>query len=219
MHMSGQPDVTEYWQGVYAAAAQPGLPALPSQFAVFAAGETPPRSLVVDVGCGNGRDAFLFARHGHDVVGLDAAPAAIDGCRASQAGNGLPARFMCADICDSVAMEQVMAPWQGAQADAILVYSRFFLHAVPEAGQSALLALTLTLAEHAQTRLALEFRTVRDAALPKQAAHHYRRFIDPLDLMAQASKLGLKTRYFVEGFGFAKHGPEDAHVARCIFSA
>lgn len=219
MYMSEQPGVIEYWQHVYAAAAQRDIPTLPSQFAVFAAGETPARSLVVDVGCGNGRDSFLFARHGHAVAGIDAASAAIDGCTQANLRQGLDVRFLCADICDSGVLEQLQAQLRLAQADAILVYSRFFLHAVPQPGQTALLAMALALAAHAPTRLAVEFRTVRDAALPKRAASHYRRFIDPLDLICEAGKLGLKTDYFVEGFGFAKHGQEDAHVARCIFSA
>jgi hypothetical protein len=132
--------------------------------------------------------------------------------------SGLDASFMCADICDSGVLDQLRLQLLQRQTGAVLVYSRFFLHSVPEPGQSALLALVLALAAHAPTRLAVEFRTLSDAALPKRTSGHYRRFIDPLDLITQATKLGLKTDYFVEGIGFAKHGPEDAHVARCIFS-
>jgi hypothetical protein len=34
----------------------------------------------------------------------------------------------------------------------------------------------------------------------------------------QAEGRGFQLDFFVEGLGFAKHGQEDAHVARCIFS-
>jgi SAM-dependent methyltransferase len=216
--MTEQNRIVEYWQGFYSAPAQRELPMLPSQFAVFVAGETPQPSLVIDVGCGNGRDSFLFARHGHAVLGIDAAQAAIASCQASQQRSGLDASFLCADICSHDTLAQLTPQLRQPQAGAVLVYSRFFLHAVPEPGQSALLALALALAAHGPTRLAVEFRTVRDAALPKRAASHYRRFIDPEELMSQAGKLGFKTDYFVQGIGYAKHGPEDAHVARCIFS-
>lgn len=52
------------------------VPRLPSQFAIFVGNEVmteslPPVASVIDVGCGNGRDAFFFARLGYDVGGLD----------------------------------------------------------------------------------------------------------------------------------------------------
>jgi len=218
MQTRDRSDILDYWQGVYAAPAQGGIPALPSQFAAFAAGEAPPGALVVDVGCGNGRDSFLFARHGHRVIGVDASSAAIAECKKTQRVNGLGVIFLCADVCDGNLVEQLRLQFPLELVSHILVYSRFLLHAVPESGQSALFALTLALGTSTPTRLAVEFRTVRDAGLPKLATSHFRRFIDPLSVVMQATNLGLKTEYFVEGFGFAKFGVEDAHVARCIFS-
>ncbi|MFT6074064.1 MAG: 2-polyprenyl-3-methyl-5-hydroxy-6-metoxy-1,4-benzoquinol methylase [Yoonia sp.] len=34
---------------------------------------------VLDVGCGQGRDALLTARHGHNVVGVDLSPSGCSG--------------------------------------------------------------------------------------------------------------------------------------------
>ncbi len=44
---------------------------------------------ILDVGCGAGLAAEALARHGHDVLGIDAAGDAIDAARAHVAGRGL----------------------------------------------------------------------------------------------------------------------------------
>jgi 2-polyprenyl-6-hydroxyphenyl methylase/3-demethylubiquinone-9 3-methyltransferase len=44
---------------------------------------------ILDVGCGAGLAAEAFARHGHDVLGIDAAGEAIEVARAHAAGQGL----------------------------------------------------------------------------------------------------------------------------------
>ena len=65
--------------------------------------------------------------------------------------------------------------------------------------------------------LALEFRTSRDEFLSKVTESHYRRFINPLAVVAKGNHLGFSCEYFVEGFGYAKYKSDDAHVARIIF--
>ena len=44
---------------------------------------------ILDVGCGAGLAAEALARHGHDVLGIDAAGEAIEAARAHAAGQGL----------------------------------------------------------------------------------------------------------------------------------
>ena len=50
---------------------------------------------ILDVGCGAGLAAESLARHGHDVLGIDAAGEAIDAARAHAAGQGLPLAYRC----------------------------------------------------------------------------------------------------------------------------
>ncbi len=67
------------WEQVYADAKsvwgeQPDL--LLMEIASFV-----PQGLVLDLGMGEGRNGMYFARHGHDVRGIDRSPAAVAKCR------------------------------------------------------------------------------------------------------------------------------------------
>ena len=55
------------------------------------------RSKVLDVGCGTGEHTILLTRLGYDVLGVDAAPTAIDQARENAAAKGVDARFEVAD--------------------------------------------------------------------------------------------------------------------------
>ncbi len=52
---------------------------------------------VLDVGCGTGEHTILLTRLGYDVLGVDAAPTAIEQARANAAEKGVDARFEVAD--------------------------------------------------------------------------------------------------------------------------
>ncbi len=55
---------------------------------------------VLDVGCGTGENALHLAALGRRVLGIDAAPTAIERARSKAAARGLPAAFQVADALD-----------------------------------------------------------------------------------------------------------------------
>lgn len=55
---------------------------------------------VLDVGCGQGRDALFIARAGHRVTGVDYAPSGIRDLTAAAESQGLPITGLVADITD-----------------------------------------------------------------------------------------------------------------------
>jgi len=55
------------------------------------------RGRVLDVGCGTGEHTILLTRLGYDVLGVDAAPTAVEQARENAAGQGVDARFEVAD--------------------------------------------------------------------------------------------------------------------------
>ncbi len=59
---------------------------------------------VLDVGCGTGEHALLFASYGYDAVGVDASPRAIELARAKAHERGLSATFL---VGDGLALEQL----------------------------------------------------------------------------------------------------------------
>jgi len=67
----------------------------PAVVALAAAGHIAGR--VLDIGCGTGEHTILLAGAGHDVVGFDGAPTAVDQARRNAAAKGVPARFEVAD--------------------------------------------------------------------------------------------------------------------------
>jgi SAM-dependent methyltransferase len=55
---------------------------------------------VIDVGCGTGENALFLASRGRSVLGVDAAPTAIERARAKAAERGLAATFVVGDALD-----------------------------------------------------------------------------------------------------------------------
>lgn len=201
-----------YWNDYYASSQVKLLP--PSQFAAFIASEVTKDFHILDVGCGNGRDSLFFSSQGYKVVGIDRSDAAIDNCRAAADARGLNAGFHCAGVDELPAYDMSDLP----TGNAVLVYARFFLHALPEELEDKLLTWIVSLSEKCAVRFAAEFRTDKDASLPKSTSEHYRRYINPNDFLAKLIRAGFKIDYSVEGFGFAKYKNDDAHVARFLVS-
>lgn len=204
-----------HWNRFYSSAS---APVLPSQFCVFVANEVEQPVNVVEFGCGNGRDSLFFARHGWPVIGVDASEAAITACRETARAQNTAAKFHQASVSDPGCYQTVRTLLADQAAAPLLVYARFFLHAIDQTAQTALLTgVRDLLGEHGGV-FAVEFRTDRDASLNKTTEQHYRRFIKPADLVAEAATLGFDIAYFSEGFGFAKYKDDDAHVARLLLT-
>jgi SAM-dependent methyltransferase len=205
-------DSTIYWNEFYSSKATAQLD-LPSQFAVFVLNEIDRNSLIIDVGCGTGRDSLFFASRGARVIGVDASHSAVELCRSKSTSLGFSnTEFICSDITDSGLRQRLNVP-KGAP---VCLYARFFLHAIPEEGEDAFFRLAAEISPEVQ--VAIEFRTDRDAHQAKTTDHHFRRFILPVSTVARGAVHGFSPIYFVEGFGFAKHKHDDAHVARVIFA-
>lgn len=205
----------QYWENYYAARKSTRV-AAPSQFAVFVAQEISEDATVIDVGCGNGRDSIFFATQAHPVLGLDGSPAAIETCRTVAGATGEEhARFEAIGVTDpgfASTLSRAVADAHGQ----VVVYARFFLHAITDAEQTEMISSVAT-ALRTGDLFTVEYRTTKDAALAKETAEHYRRYIDPSRLIVEVSSKGFSVEYAVEGFGFAKYHHDDAHAARAVF--
>ncbi len=206
---------SDYWNSYYASRAVLKLSA-PSQFAAFVAQEAGDAHLIIEVGCGNGRDSLFFARHGFQVVAIDGSEAAISKCeesRQAQSLNGIS--FICASVGDDGFAEALVQARTGSEGPA-MAYARFFLHAITDAEETAFFA-AMGAALREGDHLAVEYRTLRDAVGKKTTAAHYRRYIEPSQVIINAARFGFVVEYAAEGFGFAKYLDDDAYVARTVF--
>ena len=219
--MTGAQPARDYWGSYYG---RREAPVLPSQFALFVAneiatGELPPVGTICDVGCGNGRDALFFLQLGYQVLGLDASTAAIAACRERLAGmsEDLAARGRFVD-----GPADQGSSWQDlgkGVAGPVLVYARFFFHAIDDDAEAAVIAHAAELIGRNGGAFCAEFRTPEDRDAAKVTPEHYRRFIDPQAFAARVAAAGLKPVWQAEGRGMAKYRQDDAHVARLIATA
>lgn len=71
-------------------------------FEQFCAAQVGPGTTVLDLGCGQGRDALLFARHGASVVGVDISAVGVEQLNARAAVEGLPIQAFVGDVLADV---------------------------------------------------------------------------------------------------------------------
>ena len=201
-----------HWNAFYSEGV---VPMLPSQFAAFVAGEFPDIPTFIDLGCGNGRDVWLFERQGKNVIAVDGSEEGIANCR-RQFAHSNKVGLICGQIQEESTWAHVERALDDAAPGPVVLYARFFLHAITEDAQEVLLRHAAKILTKRGGALCVEYRTDRDQDLRKQTAGHFRRFIKPYELIQSMANFGYKVRYNVEGYGFAKYKQDDAHVARMI---
>ena len=175
--------------------------------------------IVVDLGCGDGRDTCAAAASGLTVIALDVSPVGIECMEQLARDRGLGDRVhpLLVDIGDGEALRSALTPYtQPAGRPPVAFVGRFLLHAVAESTQQSLLRVISELAGPGDV-VALEFRTTADEGLPKEHGRHYRRFLDAADLIATLrDDLGLQILHEEEGRGLSPYGDEDPVLCRVV---
>lgn len=202
-------DNTDYWNQYYKNRI---CPENPSSFAQYVATLIEPGRKLVDLGCGNGRDAVFFAAQGLRVTALDTSEEAIAQLNQRGIRN---AAFLCGDFVNS----EIHQPESYDYA-----YSRFTLHAINHSQEQVLLK-NIFRGLRSGGKLFIEVRSVHDPLFGKgkQAEHnayfydnHYRRFIVLDELTASLEQHGFRVEYAQERTGFAPYGNADPPVIRVV---
>jgi bifunctional enzyme CysN/CysC len=197
----------EHWKAFYTRAT---VASNPSPFAESVAEGLEGGRSILEIGCGNGRDASFFSRQGHAVTALDRSAAAIEKCREDYAD--LAIDFLAGDMTE--------------HADVLrdgfdLVYSRFVLHAMPLQEEIGTLQAAFS-ALRPGGEILIECRSINDPLArqgevigPTERIHgHYRRFIIMEDLQARLETAGFEVLSAIEGNGLAVFGDDDPVVIR-----
>lgn len=202
-------DNTAYWNRYYRNSL---CPTEPSPFARYVATLIDSGRTIVDLGCGNGRDAVYFASLGLNVVAIDSSRSAIDMLNERGVGN---ARFVCDDFINSETHRPGCYDY---------VYSRFTIHSI-NMNQEQVLLQNMFRALAPGGKFFIEVRSIHDTIygrgeLVERNAYfydnHYRRFIVLDELVASMQKHGYIVEYAEERSGFAPYGNDDPPIIRIV---
>jgi SAM-dependent methyltransferase len=201
-----------YWANFYA---RTGFTSGSSFFEMVSArGDVP--GVVVDVGCGDGRDSLAFAAAGCSVLGVDRCEVAVRRAVARARQEGLSARFVVGDVADGVWLRAVLDEVIASASGPVLFYLRFVLHSVAEPVQEALMGV-LGQCARVGDLVAAEFRTEKDEGLAKAFGKHFRRFQNgPAFGVALGERWGFEVLEEQEGTGLAPYRDEDPELYRVI---
>jgi SAM-dependent methyltransferase len=179
--------------------------------------ETPAR--IIDIGCGDGRDAFAFASSGRRVLGLDRSHVAVQYANRHAADLGVAdkVRFQAVDVSDTAALAQILSDeLADAAVEPVLFYLRFFLHSIPEEVQAGLLGVLDQLARPGDM-FAAEFRTDQDSNRLHVHRKHYRRFQNGSEFgTALRERYGFQVLHEEESAGLSPYRGEDPVLYRVI---
>lgn len=202
-----------YWAHYYQSGAAPEDPSLFAKYVrenYIKAG-----SALIELGCGNGRDARYFAANGLNVLAVDQVASEIDELTLNN-GQKDKLNYLTADFTDM--------PNNGKAYDAI--YSRFTLHSVTAEGQRSALEWSRRSLSPGG-KLCIETRGQKNELYKKgqpvegeQDAYiyegHYRRFVDFDDFKEEITSIGFKIIEAAEKTGFAPFEDTDYHFIRVI---
>jgi tellurite methyltransferase len=202
----------QYWNGFYSK--HRGVD-FPSPFAEFCLNNfIEPRSRILELGSGNGRDSFYFSHNRHDVIAVDRSAAGIAQSRrhAEEMINPGTTTFIEGDFTtlDTSSFEEIDT-----------VYSRFTMHSIDYEAEQRVIDFAWNILSPGG-RFLIEARTINDPlygegdeiGLHEFVIDHYRRHIDAEVLLTKVRERGFHLKFFRESNGLAVFKDEDPVVVR-----
>lgn len=200
----------KYWEEYYSRNSTPFAPSLFSQFAL---GWLDERKTLLELGCGNARDAVFFHKNGLDVTAIDQVDKEVDLLNSKYAQEHL--RFISDDFTNITRLDSTFD----------YIYSRFTIHSINYQQEKNTLQW---IKEHlnADGLLLIEVRSIKDELFKEgtnvgdednaKITDHYRRFIRFERFKNDLKKLDLDIKFSIEDKGLAPYGKEDPVVIRII---
>lgn len=175
---------------------------LPSSFAQEVVKRLDSEDVVIELGCGNGRDSLFLQEVTKKYYAVDYSEEAI---RRLQEKNSSSFQSVCCDVND---LEE-----QNFDNPSV-VYMRFFLHSIDEDTQERLLSW---LSKKDNLSLFIECRSSLDQETEKHfGSDHYRRAIDFEKLKQQLESEGYTIFHSEHSKGLAKYKEEDPYIIRIL---
>lgn len=173
--------------------------------------------LIIDIGCGTGRDSKAFLANNYEVRGIDSSEVVIaknNEYTLKQYGKELYFSIDVSSVKDFSSLINNIKSIAETQNKKILIYSRFFLHAINDDTEKIFFD-TLERYLKKGDSIALEFRTIEDKETTKIYDNHYRRYIDTDKFNLNLKKYNcFKVSFCQKGTGLSVYKNEDPYLAR-----
>lgn len=211
--------INDYWEHHYSERESPHDP---SPFALEVAGLLRRDSLVIEFGCGNGRDSLHFASLVNHVIAIDASHAALEIARTLGKQQGLALEPLQLDLAIDESYERLHQRVETLRRSttrvrSVTVYARFLLHAVTPSTQDVLVSQIAQLLNPGEQAF-FEYRT-GDINLPNyKYGKHYRRSVSPNSLESRARELGFASGQSDVSYKFAQFGDEKPFCGRTVLT-
>jgi tellurite methyltransferase len=201
----------KYWDQYYK---RYSTPFIPSPFAKYVLHHyLQENKNLVELGCGNGRDAIHFAKNGMNVIAYDQCDEEIEFLADNYGGTD--PEFKVGDMANLPTDKKYD-----------FVYSRFTLHSISSADQSKVLNwISRVLLDHGYFlleargkknelyRKGIQVDNEKDAFI---LDNHYRRFLDLQDTCIALKSIGFKIIQAIEDKGFSPINEDDETFVRII---
>ena len=180
----------------------------PSTFATYVSGLIKKGDSILELGCGNGRDSFYFAKKGFQVFAIDQSKIVINRIKKKN----INPKFICKDIQE---LEKTF------KFEIDHCYARFFLHALNENEENRVIKSVAKLLPKDGLFFS-ENRSVKSDLYGKGkviskdifSTDHKRRFIRKNNISQKLEDNGFKITTLVEEKGLAVHHYDDPVVIR-----
>ncbi len=206
-------EIYQYWDNFYSE----NYLSNTSSFYQFVSNRVSSDCVVIDIGCGTARDTIAFSSKASEVIGVDASSIVIKRNEDNYGSLFSNLKFEELDISDIHQLEDFFFSIKNSHTDKkIFIYSRFFLHAIPESAEDILLSALNRNLKNGDL-VVLEFRTKEDEVLYKNYGNHYRRYIDTNEFDMKLNDLySFEIEYFEKRRGLSIYNEEDPFLARYI---
>ena len=173
---------------------------------------------LIDIGCGNGRDTFFFAKKISKVTSLDKSNKVIKKNNYyAKKNNYKNINFIKSDVVKKNILNKKKYDY---------IYLRFFIHTINYLTQKKLFKLLNRISKRDVSLMMFEFRTINDPLAKKgeiiskyeRINDHYRRFIKPKSFIKEIMQaIDCKLIYIREGRGISKVKHDDPYLCRLVF--
>lgn len=190
-----------YWEKVYD---NNNIPKTPSNFAEFCLEYFQPKSTILDIGCGNGRDSIFFSENDFRVFAFDQSETSIKLLKQEYPTNP---SFSVADIKN----------FNFSGLNINVAYSRFLLHAISESTFNDLFENIYNLLPSGGIFVS-ESRSDRThiSEVGQTFDPHFRRLINLNELLNYSLSKKFKVLYHIEDTGLSVYEDEDPFIIRLI---